>query len=102
MKLWYAVSARRNGVRVTGLTPTWSLLRRLDTLEDVRPLPTISEVGRGIYRFAFDAEAAGDTVGQIDFGPTVPDEYRWVDVELTGESGRILMPKPVEIMVTTR
>lgn len=100
--LWYAFAARdtRVGTRLTGLKPVWTLFRNLETNTDVVPLPEISEVALGIYRFPYDAEVGGDAVGQIDLfgnrgdatgGPLVLDDAdRYLDVGLTRDSSRLL------------
>lgn len=102
-EIWYAISARdsQTGMRLAGLKPSWSLFRGLETNADIVPLPVISEVALGIYRFAYDAETGGDAVGQIDlFGGAsdgsagaiiIDDATRYVDVLLTRDSGRLLM-----------
>lgn len=103
--LWYTFSARGDGgTRLTGLRPGWSLFRDVASNADVLPLPAISEVGLGIYRFAYDAESGGDAVGQIDLldgpgagGPIVlGDEARYIDVYLTRESGRLMSSVSVD------
>jgi hypothetical protein len=78
------------GTRKTGLAPTWTLLKRLSDNGDISPQPVITEVGQGIYKFTFDAEAHGEAVGQIDAGATLPNPSdRYLDVLLSRDSGRI-------------
>ncbi len=69
--LWFVFSVRDHstigqGAPVSGLNPSWTLFKSLDTGADFSPRPTILEVGQGIYKYPHDAEASGDAVGQID------------------------------------
>ena len=99
--LWYYFSVRDNsptglGARVTGQTPTWVLLDALDTNAPVTPQPPIVEVGQGLYKFQYDAEASGEAVGQIDAlganagGLSLEAGDRYIDQLLTRESSRLL------------
>jgi hypothetical protein len=100
--LWYSLSLRDNsatglGARLTGLKPLWTLLKRLDDNSDVTSLPVFLEVAQGLYKFAYDAEAQGDAVGQIDIlaggnpgNLTLNPADRFVDVSVSRESSRLL------------
>lgn len=96
--LWYLLAARDNsngGARVTGLAPSWVILKRVDDNSAVATLPPITEIGQGLYKFAFDAELYGDCAGQVDLwgGITssgILDSDRYVDIFLTRESSRLL------------
>ena len=91
MLIWYWFPVRKVGIPVEGLVPAWSWLRRADTGADIRPYPVILPLGPGVFRFAYDAEASGDAVGQIDMGDSFVDGYeRWQDVQMVRETGRIL------------
>jgi hypothetical protein len=59
-----------DGVPLTGLTPTWSLLKDVSTEADL-PLPSFSELGDGIYKF----ETPANAVGLIAVGGTASPAY---------------------------
>jgi hypothetical protein len=100
--LWYFFAARDDsgtglGARLTGLQPSWTLLKRLEDNTDIRPTPTIVEVGLGLYKYAYDTEMYGDAIGQVDVlgggNPTnlklnPADQY--VDLWATRESSRLI------------
>jgi len=88
--LYYAFAARagEEGQSIAGLTPTWVFLKRLEDGADVQP-PAISEIQRGQYKFAFDAEQDGDCTGQVDLGEAVPGGARYVDLFLYRSDARM-------------
>lgn len=100
--LWYFFAARDNswtglGTRLTGLSPGWTQLKLLADNSSITPPPAITEVGLGLYKFAFDTEIYGDVVGQVDvLGGNNPanlvlnpaDQY--VDIAVTRESSRLI------------
>ena len=100
--LWYFFAARDNswtglGTRLTGLSPAWTQLKLLQDNSNILPPPAITEVGLGLYKFAFDAEIYGDVVGQIDvLGGNNPGNLvlnpadRYVDIAATRESSRLI------------
>ena len=98
--LWYYFSVRDNsasgqGARTTGLTPSWTLFKSLDTNNNITPQPAILEVGQGIYKYQYDTEALGDAVGQVDAlggstATTLTPGDRYLDVFSTRESTRVL------------
>jgi hypothetical protein len=100
--LWYSISLRDNsatglGARLTGLKPSWALLKLLADNSDVIPQPAIVEVGQGLYKFSYDAEAQGDAVGQINIlgggnpgSLTLNPADQYVDVTVTRESSRLI------------
>lgn len=67
---------------ITGLSPTWSFLKRLADGADL-PGPPISEIRGGQYRIGpVDVEAMGDCSGQVNMGQSVKSAYdRILDVE---------------------
>ena len=86
MLLNYGINARDSstippGVRLTGLKPTWMFLQRLDTGAAITPLPVITEIQGGQYKFPFNPITSGEASGQIDLGATVawPCD-RYIDV----------------------
>jgi hypothetical protein len=100
--LWYFFAARDYsgtglGARLTGLQPSWTLLKRLEDNTDILPTPTIVEAGLGLYKFAYDSEANGDAIGQVDLlGGGNPANLqldpcdRYLDVAATRESSRLI------------
>jgi hypothetical protein len=100
--LWYSFSVRDNsatglGTRLTGLTPSWTLLKRLDSNNDITPQPAFIEVGQGLYKFAYDAEVLGDAAGQIDVlgggnaaGLRLNPGDEYIDIVVSRESSRLL------------
>lgn len=93
MLLVYTFSVRNNGTPVTGLHPRFNLWVSLDSGAAI-PAPLVTEVGCGIYRFSYDAEASGEAVGQVDATPfgasTLSDGDRYIDVSVTRESSVLL------------
>lgn len=63
------------GAPLTGLTPTFSALYRADTLQPITTLPTISEVGGGVYKYTSPVDAA---TGMISMGATASPEYQFL------------------------
>ena len=91
MNLWYVVCARDTaGNPAPGLTPVWMMLKKLSDNSNVTPLPAITEVANGQYKFQFDPEVSGDCTGQIDFANTgFPGFSRYVDVTLLKSDSRV-------------
>jgi hypothetical protein len=99
--LWYVFQARDNsatglGARLTGLSPAWVFLKKLDDNSNVTPQPAVVEVAQGVYKFSFDAELSGDCAGQLDVlgggagSLTLNPADRYVDTFLTRESSRLI------------
>jgi len=100
--LWYFFAARDNsetglGTRLTGLSPAWTLMKRLEDNGDISPTPAITEVGLGLYKFAFDTELNGDVIGQLDIlgggnpaNLALDPSDQFLDVAATRESSRLL------------
>jgi hypothetical protein len=91
---YYGVGA---GARLTGLSPTWVLFKKLDDSTDITTRPAILEVGQGIYKYSYDAETNGDAAGQIDvLGGGNPNNVslssadRYLDLFATREPSRVL------------
>jgi hypothetical protein len=55
------------GARVTGLTPSFVLFKKLSDNSNITP-PAIIEVGEGAYKFAYDPVANGEAIWQADAG----------------------------------
>ena len=91
---YYGVGA---GARLTGLSPTWVLFKKLDDSTDITTRPAILEVGQGIYKYSYDAETNGDAAGQFDvLGGGNPNNVslssadRYLDLFATREPSRVL------------
>ena len=91
MNVWYVACARdASGNPVPGLTPVWLMLKKLSDNADVTPLPVLTEVANGLYKFQFDPEVSGDSVGQIDFVRSDLGGFsRYIDVTLLRSDSRI-------------
>lgn len=75
------------GQRVTGLTPTWVMLKKLADGSNVSPQPAITEIADGQYKFSYDPVASGEASGQVDAGNTgLADGDRYLDLLLTDAS----------------
>jgi len=91
----YAFTVRDSTVttgdnRKTGLSPTFALAKKLSDNTTVSS-PTIVEVGNGIYKFAYDAEANGEIAWEIDAGASLTNPSdRYVDGIATLDSSRVL------------
>lgn len=72
--IFYLVEIRENGVRKTGLSPTINLLRKLSDNSPITPVPALTEVGLGLYKFSYDAAAYGEAACQIDAGAIITAE----------------------------
>jgi hypothetical protein len=59
-----------DGAPLTGLSPTWSLLKDVETDEDVDE-PVITELGDGIYKF----ERPSNAFGIVDLGASATPRY---------------------------
>lgn len=70
------------GLGRDGLTPTWATCVSLITGTPIVAPPSITEVGGGWYRFAYDPIAAGPAVGVVDAGAGVVGADRYVAVSL--------------------
>lgn len=85
----FTFSARNSGTRVTGLTPTFSQLRKLTDNTTIAQ-PGTTEVGLGVYKFSYDVETYGEAIAQIDCGTLVTlGADRYLDMILTNERNRI-------------
>lgn len=60
----------------TGLTPSFTYFKRTDTLADVLPQPTFTEVSNGAYFFTYtwNAFTDPDIIFEIDGGVSIPTE----------------------------
>jgi hypothetical protein len=58
------------GAFVSGLTPVFTLFRRLVDLVDITH-PLITPIGSGLYIFTYDPQAGGDVAYIIDAGSTL-------------------------------
>jgi hypothetical protein len=74
----YTVFFKNAGVPATGLTPVWSSLRRVSDTTTYLPLPTITEIGGGFYKFVATPSEA--LVGVIDGGIALPAADRYSQV----------------------
>ena len=57
-----------DGLPATGLTVTLSYLTKVSDNSAVSPLPTVSEVGHGVYKFEFDNDLTDDYIYRADCG----------------------------------
>lgn len=67
----------------TGLEPQFTLFKRTDTMADYAPtsIPSIMEVGAGVYYFqwAWAAKTDPDIAFAVDGGPAIPpEEVRYI------------------------
>jgi len=69
------------GIKVTGLTPTWDGLKKRSNGSDVAE-PSISEVGLGWYKYTATVPSDDAILGVIDCGATLSDtDNRYISVE---------------------
>lgn len=67
----------------TNLLPTFTFIKRSDTMADLTPgqIPVIQEVGGGVYYFqwAWQAKTDPDITFEVDGGPSIPtEEVRYI------------------------
>ncbi len=68
-----------NGAPATGLTLSWTTLKKVADGVDVTPQPTFAEIGGGWYRFTADVPIDEQWAGAIDGGNTILlDSERYV------------------------
>lgn len=79
MALWQTIFT--GDITKTGLTPTWSMLKKKSDLTAYAPQPTIREVGFGVYDLDY-ASVTEAVTGVIDLGATVSSADRYVPVDL--------------------
>jgi hypothetical protein len=88
--LWFGFQVRSAGALMPGLTPFFAQLKKLADNSDVSPLPVITAVGNGQYKFQYDADASGEALGMIDAGTSIPAAGdRYICVELYAFRSRI-------------
>ena len=69
------------GVPATGLTPAFTSYVNVETLVSATA-PSITEVGNGWYKYPDNISDFDHIVGIIDGGATLPDAYRYKEIEL--------------------
>jgi hypothetical protein len=76
----------------TTLTPTLTSLKTIGASPgtDVSSHATIAEIAKGHYQIAYDAEAFGEAVGEVDCGAALSvNTDRYLPVSFARDSGRI-------------
>lgn len=65
----YILFIRNNGAPATGLTPVFITLKKVSDSSNYLPIPVISEIGGGLYKY--DAAPSEHLVGVVDAGATI-------------------------------
>jgi hypothetical protein len=83
----YKLFLTENGVPKTGLTPTWSSLKTLDSTDKLSSAPTIQEIGGGWYKFSVTFGTAPfnvtELVGVIDAGSSLSNYERYIPITIS-------------------
>lgn len=86
--VWVFGVFNSDGLPVTGLTPTWSALKKVSDGTDYSPQPAISELGSGLYKTTLLSERV---TGVLDLGATTTPRYLAHD----NDRPTILVPIPI-------
>ena len=81
----FAINFESDGLELVGLTPTFLMSKNLDTGNDVTPLPTVSEVANGFYRYDIDGTEGEKYIGKITGGVGVglpENRFKYVTDEI--------------------
>lgn len=88
--VWVFAAFNSAGQPLSGLSPTWSSLKRASDGTDYTPQPPLSQIGGGLYKTTFLSERL---TGVIDLGETA--KPRFVDYDTSRPV--ILLPVPIEL-----
>ena len=81
----YILFIRNNGAPATGLLPVFITLKKVSDASNYLPIPTISEIGGGLYKY--DATPSEHLVGVVDAGVSIlnnTERYLDQDVPVGG------------------
>jgi hypothetical protein len=90
----YVVFFSNIGVPATGLTPTIGVYKKVSDGGDVTPVPTVSEIGGGFYKFS--ASPAETLVVRINGGGSLSDADKYKVMQITPNDASL------DAMVSTR
>ena len=90
----YVVFFSNVGVPATGLTPTIGVYKKVSDGTDVTPVPTVSEIGGGFYKFT--ATPAETLVVRMNGGGTLSDAEKYKVMQITPNDASL------DAMVSTR
>ena len=77
----YVVFFSNAGVPATGLTPTIGVYKKVSDATDVTPVPTVSEIGGGFYKFS--ASPAEALVVRMNGGGSLADADKYKVMQIT-------------------
>ena len=77
----YVVFFSNAGVPATGLTPTIGVYKKVSDGTDVTPVPTVSEIGGGFYKFT--ATPAEALVVRMNGGGSLSDADKYKVMQIT-------------------
>jgi hypothetical protein len=90
----YVVFFSNIGVPATGLTPTIGVYKKVSDGADVTPVPTVSEIGGGFYKFG--ASPAETLVVRMNGRGSLPDADKYKVMQITPNDASL------DAMVSTR
>jgi hypothetical protein len=90
----YAVFFSSAGVPATGLTPTIGVYKKVSDATDVTPVPTVSEIGGGFYKFS--ASPAEALVIRMNGGESLAEADKYKVMQITPNDASL------DAMVSTR
>ena len=95
MQLAFPLGLKVRGIPTPGAKPVFTTWQLVSTGTKLTP-PLIFDKGSGIYVYYWDAEAYGDAIGVVDWGPVAFDPNERYDFAVaTRESGHLLsLPIP--------